>query len=256
MMRTPECFTLTLPRSMPVRHLVSPIRKSRARTDRVCEVQEQVCENWTLTRFPCSPELFPCSRFQNSLFACAGNCPVRHSTCCRSRRGSGTRRAKKAKFPVNFPVRRELAWGDWFAADCLHHHAVLNSTSSWRLAKRPRIWRPFLRSPSWPSRSLVVKVPDFRVSLRSTNSRSWQAENVPVVLYALGGECPDTGFGLAAIPQARSPCTAGGCEGVRRRRLSTVSAARAARIAGSTQQARPAGWRRRCRGAGAPPLQP
>jgi hypothetical protein len=62
MMRTPERLTLTLPRSMLVRHLVLSICKSRARTDRGCKAQDKCAKNGRLLRvrerYPVS-QIFP-----------------------------------------------------------------------------------------------------------------------------------------------------------------------------------------------------
>jgi hypothetical protein len=55
--------------------------------------------------------------------------PLRRDFCCKplesrviaaARAGQG---AKTFKFPVNFPVSRELATGDRFDCDCVRHHA-------------------------------------------------------------------------------------------------------------------------------------
>src|SRR5690348_16735449 len=51
MMRTPERLTLTLSCSMPVCHLVLSICKSRARTDRVRQLQNKCARNGRLRNF-------------------------------------------------------------------------------------------------------------------------------------------------------------------------------------------------------------
>jgi hypothetical protein len=64
MMRTPKCLTLTLPRSMRIRHLVLSIRKSTARTDRVRWLQNKCAKDGRLRadeKIPCSSPKFPWS---------------------------------------------------------------------------------------------------------------------------------------------------------------------------------------------------
>jgi hypothetical protein len=62
------------------------------------------------------PEIF-------SLLICVGNFTRSRCGTAVSRNEIRFRGTKIAKFPVNFPVSRELPTGDRFVSDCAHHQA-------------------------------------------------------------------------------------------------------------------------------------
>src|SRR6266851_9681179 len=63
------------------------------------------------------PEIF-------SLLILVGNCSRSGCSTAVSCYEIGSQSPRIAKFPVKFPVSRELPTGDRFVSDCAHHHPV------------------------------------------------------------------------------------------------------------------------------------
>ena len=81
-----------------------------------------------VARFPASSRQFPVrihGEFCCKPLISTGESAAQFGKSCRNR-----------KFPVFFPVSREMSRGDWFEIDCLHHHAFLRKRSF--RAKVPR----------------------------------------------------------------------------------------------------------------------
>src|ERR1700676_1856909 len=77
------------------------------------------------------PEIF-------SLLVCVGNFTRSRCGTAVSRNEIRFRGTKIAKFPVNFPVSRELPTGDRFVSDCAHHHPVFPNRGNRLRSKRGR----------------------------------------------------------------------------------------------------------------------
>src|SRR5258705_10215594 len=59
-----------------------------------------------------------------SLLICVGNCSRSGCSTAVSCYEIDSQSPRIAKFPVKFPVSRELPTGDRFVSDCAHHHPV------------------------------------------------------------------------------------------------------------------------------------
>src|SRR5258708_17862215 len=72
-----------------------------------------------------------------SLLICVGNCSRSGCSTAVSCYEIDSQSPRIAKFPVKFPVSRELPTGDRFVSDCAHHHPVFRF-------RTPRVIRAFV----------------------------------------------------------------------------------------------------------------
>jgi hypothetical protein len=111
MVRSPKSLAVALAGSKFVGHLVVLTRKFVGENSRVRTSKEQVCEKWTLTSVTLN-SLIPA---KNSLFLeiislliFVGNLPGNRCGTGAFRADIASKSLGIAKFPVNFPVSREL----------------------------------------------------------------------------------------------------------------------------------------------------
>ena len=83
-----------------------------------------------------------------SLFICVGNCSRSGCSTAVSCYEIGSQSPRIAKFPVKFPVSRELPTGDRFVSDCAHHHPVFPNRANRRQSEIGRFCGDFRRSHS------------------------------------------------------------------------------------------------------------